>query len=106
MRTSNCCDASGNKPFSEDMTYKDAGLCSDCGEHCEYENEKPDINNLNPYERWQLEKYGHILPEAKDIPDSRVDENGLDDLNRFAEWMEYMAERELTEKGCFESNQL
>jgi hypothetical protein len=59
--------------------------------------EKPNIDNLNPYERWQLEKYGHILPEAKCIPDERVDENGLDDLNRFAEWLEYMAERQLME---------
>ena len=68
--------------------------------------EKPNISNLNPYERWQLEKYGHILPEAKCIPDERVDENGLDDLNRFAEWLEYMAERELIEKGYLETDQI
>jgi len=68
--------------------------------------EKPNISNLNPYERWQLEKYGVILPEAKDIPDERVDENGLDDLNRFAEWLEYMAERELIEKGYLETDQI
>jgi hypothetical protein len=55
------------------------------------------MKELTPYEEWQLNKYGNILPDVKYIPDERVIENGFDDLNRFAEWMEYMAEQELLE---------
>ena len=51
--------------------------------------------DLAPYEKWQLEKYGNILPPVESIPDERVIENGFDDLNRFAEWMQEMAERDM-----------
>lgn len=52
------------------------------------------MTELTPYQEWQMEKYGDILPEAKDIPLESMIENGFDDLNRFAEWMEAMAEQE------------
>lgn len=51
--------------------------------------------DLMPYERWQLEKYGNILPPVENIPDERVVENGFDDLNRFSEWMQYEAEQQM-----------
>lgn len=97
MRTSNCCDASGKRLMSEELeiSFEDAGICSDCGEHCEYISDKIDISELSPFDRWQLEKYGNIAAKPVDIPDERVVENGFDDLNRFSEWMCYMAEQEL-----------
>jgi hypothetical protein len=55
---------------------------------------------LTPYEEWQLEKYGNIVPCASVIPDARVFENGFDDINRFAEWMTSMAMHQNMKEEC------
>lgn len=62
---------------------------------------KPDLENMSPYDRWQFEKYGNIL-DVNNMTDEMILENGLDDLNRFAEWMQEMAEQELLKNEIHE----
>ena len=42
MSYSNCCGASPRNEFEEE-----AGICSDCGEHCNYEEEEDYVKSLN-----------------------------------------------------------
>lgn len=54
-------------------------------------------NNLTPYDQWQLSTYGNIIPTVEETPDDELFESGIEELNRLAEWMESMAEAELSE---------
>jgi len=48
MKVSDCCGAS---PLSNgDMDLIDLGLCSDCGDHCEYIEEDEINQDLNYYD--------------------------------------------------------
>ena len=50
--------------------------------------------NLEPYEQWQIEKYGNVLPELN-IPNDAKLENGIEEERRFSEWMQYEAEQQM-----------
>ncbi len=51
--------------------------------------------NLTPYQEFQLHTYGNILPETKNTKDEDLEESGLEELNRLAEWTDSLAELEL-----------
>ena len=53
---------------------------------------------LSSYEIWQLERYGNILPGSR-IVVNFVDgemENGMAEQERFVEWMNENAERQIS----------
>lgn len=50
--------------------------------------------DLAPYERFQLEKYGNVLPPVN-IPNEAKFENGIEEERRFSEWMQHEAEQQL-----------
>lgn len=52
--------------------------------------------DLTPYQQHQLETYGNILDQPEINPDGEC-ESGEEEMNRFAEWNNEMAERELFE---------
>lgn len=51
------------------------------------------MTELTNWERWQLERFGDILP----IPNMKISEPGEDELNRFDLWMQIQTEKELWE---------
>lgn len=53
------------------------------------------MKELDNFERWQLEKYGNILPSGKTLPDAELFETGIEELNRLAEWIDMQAEKQL-----------
>lgn len=53
------------------------------------------IMNMTPYEQFQLERYGNILPDQSITPEAELYENGMEELERLSEWIEQMAELEL-----------
>lgn len=53
-----------------------------------------DFENLTPFERFQFEKYGDILPV--NIEDTVI-ENGSLEQERFATWSALMYDRQLLE---------
>lgn len=53
--------------------------------------------NLDPYQSWQLEKYGNVLATPQISPDGEAYEAGTDELNRMAEWMDMQAEIQMYE---------
>ena len=55
---------------------------------------------MDAYQVFQLERYGNILPDTVNIPDDELAENGIEELNRLAEWIEKM--NELNELGTDE----
>lgn len=52
-------------------------------------------NQLSPYDQFQLTTYGNILPAIANTKDEDLFESGIEELNRLAEWTEYMNELEL-----------
>jgi hypothetical protein len=52
------------------------------------------MKELTPYEEWQLNKYGNVIDN---ISDEQLLENGIDQLERYSEWVGRMAEQELLE---------
>lgn len=54
-------------------------------------------NNLTSYQRFQMERYGYIIPDISNTPESELFESGIEELERLAEWTESMAEAELME---------
>ena len=42
MKISNCC-GSAPRNYNNDCDSMDLGLCSQCGEHCEYEEEDEEL---------------------------------------------------------------
>lgn len=48
---------------------------------------------LDPYERFQMERYGNIVSDYSPYQD--LFENGIEELRRLAEWTEAQVEREL-----------
>lgn len=56
-------------------------------------------NNLTPYEEWQQKNYGNILPDAAaNCTAEELQEAGIEELERLAEWIEYMNELDLIER--------
>jgi hypothetical protein len=55
-------------------------------------------DTLSPYELHQLSKYKNILPTAVNTKDEDLEESGLEELNRLAEWQESMAAIEELDK--------
>ena len=53
--------------------------------------------DLTPYQRWQLENKGNILPVTRSVYDEEF-EAGIEDLNRLSESIERQAEFEQYEK--------
>jgi hypothetical protein len=53
---------------------------------------------LTPYEEWQQTVYGNILQPAGNTKDEDLEQSGIDELERFAEWMEAMAQIEELDK--------
>ena len=49
-------------------------------------------NDLDNYQRWQLETFGNILPSV--VPESELFESGIDELNRLAEWIDKESDAE------------
>jgi hypothetical protein len=47
---------------------------------------------LTNYERFQLERYGNILPTVANTPDADLFESGLEELERLAAWTESQLE--------------
>lgn len=52
---------------------------------------------MTSYEIFQMERYGYIIPDISNTPESELFESGIEELNRLAEWTESMAEAELME---------
>lgn len=50
---------------------------------------------LSPYHRFQMVHYGNILPETVNTKDENLFESGIEELNRLAEWTEFMNDLEL-----------
>lgn len=50
---------------------------------------------MSNYEKFQMERYGNILPDVHNTPDDELEESGLAELDRIAEWMDAMAEKDL-----------
>lgn len=63
------------------------------------------MEKLDPYSQWQLEKYGNIVGSIETTPDGDLFESGIEELNRMAEWMDMMAERQLREQEYQHTNQ-
>lgn len=57
---------------------------------------KPEPTN---YEQWQLENYGNVIPPIEITPDGDLLESGIEELNRMADWINEMAERQMEEKA-------
>lgn len=55
------------------------------------------IEPQTPYERFQMERYGNILPSFSEVPEEEMYESGIDEINRLAEWTESMAEQKIQE---------
>lgn len=51
---------------------------------------------LDPYERFQMERYGNILPKACDLPPEECFESGIEELERMAAWTEAQAESQIS----------
>lgn len=49
---------------------------------------------MSAYEIFQLDRYGNILPDVQGTPEEEY-ENGLEELDRLAEWTLAMAEKDL-----------
>ncbi len=45
------------------------------------------FDTMTAYERWQLEKYGSIIPDMGVTPDGELEESGFEELNRLAEFI-------------------
>lgn len=56
------------------------------------------LDHLDNYECWQLEKYGNILGRPEVMPNGEVIENGAEEMEREAEWVERQWEEQLHEK--------
>jgi hypothetical protein len=56
------------------------------------------MENLDPFERWQLERYGNILGSGKTTPEGELFENGIEQLERLAAWIEMQNEKVQQEK--------
>lgn len=52
-------------------------------------------NQLSPYDQFQLSTYGNILQPIANTKDEDLFESGIEELNRLAEWTEYMNDLEL-----------
>lgn len=52
-------------------------------------------NGLSPYEAWQQERYGDIIPELGIGNAGEIFENGSEESNRFYEWMQLQDELQL-----------
>ena len=55
-----------------------------------------EIDELDNYQTWQLEKYGYILRTLHTLPDGSR-ENNEDEIRRQAEWVERQADNELNQ---------
>lgn len=55
------------------------------------------VDQLDPYSRFQLEKYGNILPPVDTLPKGEEIEAGENEKQRFAEWTNYNVQQELFE---------
>lgn len=55
--------------------------------------ERKEKEELNPYDQFQLEKYGNVLPSNE----GGVFENGTEEASRFSKWNHQMAEQQLLE---------
>lgn len=56
-------------------------------------------NRMTPYEEWQIRSYGNILPDAaSNCTAEELQEAGLEELERLAEWTESRAEMETLDK--------
>jgi hypothetical protein len=54
-------------------------------------NQKIELTN---YQQWELERYGNVLPDVSATPEDELYESGIEELDRFAEWMTANAERQ------------
>lgn len=52
---------------------------------------------LTNYEQFQMERYGNVLAPIESTPEGELFESGIDELNRWAEYMEMQAERQMHE---------
>ena len=52
---------------------------------------------LTNYEKFQLEKYGNVLPTPEATPEGDLYESGLEELDRLAEWTNAQAEQQMYE---------
>jgi hypothetical protein len=60
------------------------------------EIKRPIEVELDNYEQFQLEKYGNVLSAVSVLPDGTC-ENGIDEIERQAEWINSQAEQQLFE---------
>jgi hypothetical protein len=52
------------------------------------------MRELTPFELWQKKTYGNILPSTETRPMRDISEDGEDERERLAEWIELQIERE------------
>lgn len=50
---------------------------------------------LTPYEVWQLNRYGNIIQDANNIPEEELFESGIQELERFGEYLEMLNEQKM-----------
>lgn len=56
------------------------------------------IEDLSPFERFQLEKYGNVVRSPAINPNGSSDlENGSEEMRRFAEWNHQQEQQQLLE---------
>lgn len=58
----------------------------------------PPQKALTPYEQWQLDCYGNILPDMEHTPEEEYEESAYAELNRLSEFQEHLAEMEILDK--------
>lgn len=50
---------------------------------------------MGPYESWQLEKFGNVLPDPATMSDDEIFENGTKELQRMDEYLRTHDELEI-----------
>lgn len=53
---------------------------------------------LTNYERWQIEKYGNVLPPTQKTLFTNSFNHEFDEMHRLEEWTRMQEERQLAEK--------
>ena len=52
------------------------------------------LEEMTNYGAWQMERYGNIVPGIESTPEGELINNGIEELNRLAEWISLQAEHD------------
>lgn len=93
------CDGKGMKQYSPVYVngdlYQDGEIleCEECDGRGTVTEESDE--DYDPYELFQLKRYGYIIPNRENTPDDEQYENGILELNRLADFIESQSETNL-----------